>query len=277
MSDDKQDFREKVGKKLAIAREKKDLTIDGFVDEFNKAEEWRGLSIAKSTISQYENGKREPDLRTFAAICSHLNVSADTILGIPTPHAGPIAEMNLAQLEEVYLFQGMYQGLNEEGRKLLKDLVNFVYSKKRYQQDIEKEERGSEEKDLKEQDKYDEEQDKAKFEEEKEQFFNKLEQAKELDIIIPVKTFEEGYTQREKENEGYIILTERDYNDWLAGKEIDYPTRFHKALLQVKRSFASPTSPPQQMINKNLKPTVNFTWGDNESFEPINKKDDPTE
>ena len=39
------------------------------------------LGLAESTISQYETGKREPDLKTLLKISEHFHVSTDYLLG----------------------------------------------------------------------------------------------------------------------------------------------------------------------------------------------------
>lgn len=41
-----------------------------------------GLGLAKSTLSQYENGKRTPDLETADRIASKFKVSLDYLCGI---------------------------------------------------------------------------------------------------------------------------------------------------------------------------------------------------
>ena len=40
------------------------------------------ISVAKSTYSLYESGKREPNVDTIKKIASALNVSADMLLGL---------------------------------------------------------------------------------------------------------------------------------------------------------------------------------------------------
>lgn len=39
------------------------------------------IGIAPNTLSQYENGKREPDIETVKGIAAALNVSVDCLLG----------------------------------------------------------------------------------------------------------------------------------------------------------------------------------------------------
>ena len=44
------------------------------------------LGLAESTISQYETGKREPDIGTILKICEYFNVTLDYLLGIVDEH-----------------------------------------------------------------------------------------------------------------------------------------------------------------------------------------------
>lgn len=43
------------------------------------------IGVAESTISMYETGNREPDLRTLSQIADYFNVSVDYLLGRDTP------------------------------------------------------------------------------------------------------------------------------------------------------------------------------------------------
>lgn len=52
------------------------------------------LKIAKSTISMYENGQREPDFETLEAIADHYNVDIRTFFPgseLPAQNENPIA------------------------------------------------------------------------------------------------------------------------------------------------------------------------------------------
>lgn len=39
------------------------------------------LDMLQNTISQYENGKREPDIKTLIRIADYFNVSVDYLIG----------------------------------------------------------------------------------------------------------------------------------------------------------------------------------------------------
>lgn len=50
------------------------------------------LGIAPNTLSQYENGKREPDLETIKKMSDILNVSIDSLLGKSEETPTPVSE-----------------------------------------------------------------------------------------------------------------------------------------------------------------------------------------
>lgn len=56
----------------------KELRLKG---KFSQQELADKLGIAKSTVSMYENGNREPDLETLESIADFFNVDMDYLLG----------------------------------------------------------------------------------------------------------------------------------------------------------------------------------------------------
>ena len=60
-------------KELKRLRKKRGLTQQELADE---------LKLAKSTISMYENGKREPDFETEELIANYFDVDINTLRGI---------------------------------------------------------------------------------------------------------------------------------------------------------------------------------------------------
>lgn len=40
------------------------------------------IGVSHATISQWENGHRWPDIRQIVALCKHLRISADMLLGL---------------------------------------------------------------------------------------------------------------------------------------------------------------------------------------------------
>ena len=65
--------RNTFSKELKKLRKKCGLTQQELADE---------LKLAKSTISMYENGKREPDFETEELIADYFNVDINTLRGI---------------------------------------------------------------------------------------------------------------------------------------------------------------------------------------------------
>lgn len=54
----------------------------------------QNVGLAKSTISMYENGKREPDLETLELFADYFNVDMNKLTGKPS---------NIEVLDDVYL------------------------------------------------------------------------------------------------------------------------------------------------------------------------------
>lgn len=70
-------------KELKKLRKKCGLTQQELADE---------LKLAKSTISMYENGKREPDFETEELIADYFNVDINTLRGIKEKEAAIFSE-----------------------------------------------------------------------------------------------------------------------------------------------------------------------------------------
>lgn len=73
---------ESLGERLRQARTKRGLSLRSVAQE---------LGVSASLISQVEIGKTQPSVSTLYALASHLGVSLDELLGIPTPVAAPAA------------------------------------------------------------------------------------------------------------------------------------------------------------------------------------------
>jgi len=87
------------------------------------------LGIAKSTVSMYENGQREPDFETLEAISDYFNVDMRTFF--PSGEK-PITEaaVELAPGEDRLL--SLYRELNEEGREKLVDYADDMVRSGKY-------------------------------------------------------------------------------------------------------------------------------------------------
>lgn len=71
---------ESLGDRLRQARTKRGLSLRSVA---------QALGVSASLISQVEIGKTQPSVSTLYALASHLGVSLDELLGIPTPAATP--------------------------------------------------------------------------------------------------------------------------------------------------------------------------------------------
>ena len=67
---------ESLGDRLRQARTKRGLSLRSVA---------QALGVSASLISQVEIGKTQPSVSTLYALASHLGVSLDELLGIPTP------------------------------------------------------------------------------------------------------------------------------------------------------------------------------------------------
>lgn len=91
------------------------------------------LGIAKSTISMYENGKREPDFETLELIADFFNVDTDYLLGrtdkttlLPETIGSYYLNDDAKELAEFMFKNPEYKVLFDASRKVKKDDIEFV-------------------------------------------------------------------------------------------------------------------------------------------------------
>lgn len=100
--------------------------------ELRKAKGWsmkrlgEELGCSESTISLYENGKREPGFETLLRIGEIFGVSVDYLLGGPGGPAEPssAAPDILDELDVAFL--GDYGELTEENKATLRDMARLM-------------------------------------------------------------------------------------------------------------------------------------------------------
>lgn len=86
------------------------------------------LGIAANTLSQYENGKREPDIETTKRIAEYLGVSVDTLVGgdgmekAPTDKGG--REVGFDDFD--YALHNESKELSEEKKQMLLNMARFM-------------------------------------------------------------------------------------------------------------------------------------------------------
>ena len=83
------------------------------------------IKVSQSTITMWENGKREPDLETLECIADFFNVDMNYLTGT--------AEVTTRILDQSqHALISLYDQLNEEGREKLLDYAADLVSTGRY-------------------------------------------------------------------------------------------------------------------------------------------------
>lgn len=109
--------------RLTNARELKHWTRKRAVAEFG---------IPYQTYSNYENGKREPDVGTIAKMAKTLDTTADYLLGAtddPSPRSSNLSSTDLADmLDNVRSYDG--KTFDEHDKELLTTFLKGLYADK---------------------------------------------------------------------------------------------------------------------------------------------------
>ena len=91
-------------------REQKQISMDKMCEDLNNVYD---VSIAKSTISKWENGKAEPSLANARILTKYFNVTLDYLLGLEKQES---YNFNKLSKEETTLLEN-YNKLNALGKK----------------------------------------------------------------------------------------------------------------------------------------------------------------
>lgn len=102
--------------KMKELREKQGLTQKGFGDIFG---------VSEATVSNYENGKRDPDLDSLCQIADYFDVSLDMLV------RGKEKDRPTGRSREEML--KMYDQMSEEELVLLQHLIGTALADKRLQ------------------------------------------------------------------------------------------------------------------------------------------------
>lgn len=102
--------------KMKELREKQGLTQKGFGDIFG---------VSEATVSNYENGKRDPDLDSLCQIADYFDVSLDMLV------RGKEKDRPAGRSREEML--KMYDQMSEEELVLLQHLIETALADKRLQ------------------------------------------------------------------------------------------------------------------------------------------------
>lgn len=73
------------------------------------------VGIQRTTLCNYENGKREPDFETIKKLASFYDVSMDELFG----HTPKIDQVRNVALEE-------YEKLSDDKKKIIDDLIHAL-------------------------------------------------------------------------------------------------------------------------------------------------------
>lgn len=100
---------------------------------YTQSEMAEKLGIAKSTISMYENGNREPDFETLELIADFFNVDIDYLLGrtnkttlLPETIGSYYLNDDARELAEFMFKNPEYKVLFDASRKVKKEDIEFV-------------------------------------------------------------------------------------------------------------------------------------------------------
>lgn len=107
---------------LKSLREKKQVSMDKMCSDFKQI---YGVTLAKSTISKWENGKAEPSLAYARILTKYFNVTLDYLLGLEREDLYQFHK--ISQQEEIALLSN-FNKLNDLGKNKVisysKDLVD---------------------------------------------------------------------------------------------------------------------------------------------------------
>jgi transcriptional regulator with XRE-family HTH domain len=129
------------GERFKSIRFSKNLTQEQMVDEFNGR---YGYAFTKTTISQYENNKRIPEMKAIRSFAEYFNVSLDYLLcndvhvikeleqGYYMHNDSELIELekiaalikNLVEEEKVLLNN---KSLNNEQRKIISNGIDIIF------------------------------------------------------------------------------------------------------------------------------------------------------
>lgn len=113
---------ETIGKNIKYAREDKGIAQNVLASKLN---------ISAASVSNWEKGKRMPDITNLIAICNALDVESDQILGLkatPTKankNKAQLLENNLSEMEFDLLAK--FRQLNKDNKyKCMSELIDLL-------------------------------------------------------------------------------------------------------------------------------------------------------
>lgn len=132
-----------LGNLLKQLREEKNLSMDKMIEDLKKL---YSISIAKSTISKWENNKADPSMENAKILCNYFNISLDYLLGLSKyknkeeeleAHKSKLIEFAKNHNKNFYennLLNNFNQ-LNDEGKKEAIKRVNELTELSKYKKE----------------------------------------------------------------------------------------------------------------------------------------------
>lgn len=115
-----------LGKRLKGLREEKEISMDQMCEDLAKI---YGVSLAKSTISKWENGKSEPTMSYARLLSKYFDVTLDYIIGIKDDKHNSSKVTDVKQAMDIILAQPglMLNGemLSDESKIALANAINM--------------------------------------------------------------------------------------------------------------------------------------------------------
>ncbi|MBU3205605.1 helix-turn-helix domain-containing protein [Clostridium algidicarnis] len=109
---------------LKELREAKGVSMDKMCEDLSKL---YGVSLAKSTISKWENGKAEPTLAYARILSKYFDVTLDYIIGVSNEKQKPKKQN---QIETIAAhFEG--EEFTEDDKEDIENFIKYVLSKKK--------------------------------------------------------------------------------------------------------------------------------------------------
>lgn len=114
-----------IGSRLRYLRKQDNITQQQLADS---------IGVAKSTISMYESGQREPDFETLEALADYFNVEMSTFFpgGSTIPGLLPLPAGEAAPDPKEARLTDLYRQLNTDGQEKLIDYADDLVSSGKY-------------------------------------------------------------------------------------------------------------------------------------------------
>lgn len=104
---------------LKTLRENKQISMDQMCEDLKKK---FGVSIAKSTISKWENGKAEPSLANARVLANYFNVTLDCIIGLED-----IKESDLRKDDDIERIERAREKMDTKDKEKMMQVLELAF------------------------------------------------------------------------------------------------------------------------------------------------------